>query len=126
VPGDVNLDNVVDVQDTDVLIEHMGRSGDRSDGEFTFDGIVDLKDFYVAQPFFGFGAGWALQIWQLDIVVGVGSDQSFEYGQRRTQSYMPANPNGSGHRGDVRDPTRDESNTTDFCGELQRRERSKS
>ncbi len=57
VPGDVNLDGVVDTLDTDVLLNGMGAAGARSDGDFTLDGIVDLADVYIVQQFFGFESG---------------------------------------------------------------------
>ena len=56
IPGDANLDGAVDLTDAQTLINNLGQTGNRSHGDFTQDGMVNLEDFAVLQRFFGHGA----------------------------------------------------------------------
>lgn len=55
VPGDANLDGIVDDTDAAALINAMGGAGVRTDGDFTLDGDVNLADYVILQRYFGFG-----------------------------------------------------------------------
>ena len=57
VPGDTNLDGAVDGTDAAAQLENLGAAGDRSQGEFTLDGHVDMLDLSVLQTHFGFSGG---------------------------------------------------------------------
>jgi fibronectin-binding autotransporter adhesin len=44
-PGDFNLDGVVNATDMDIIVSHIGRSGDWGDGDVNYDGLIDILDW---------------------------------------------------------------------------------
>lgn len=55
VPGDANLDCIVDLLDANTLFDALGGSGERLDGDFTLDERLDLEDVAILQQNYGFG-----------------------------------------------------------------------
>jgi hypothetical protein len=54
IPGDANLDDLVDLQDFSILKEHFGQIGTFwEQGDFNDDGLVDLQDFSILKEHFG-------------------------------------------------------------------------
>lgn len=52
-PGDFNLDGVVDAQDANLLVEHLFVGGTYQEGDLTMDGAVDFDDFLALKAEFG-------------------------------------------------------------------------
>jgi hypothetical protein len=58
IPGDANLDNVVNLQDFNALASNFAQTGRTwVQGDFTGDGLVNLQDFNRLAGHFGFSAG---------------------------------------------------------------------
>ena len=53
IPGDANMDGVVDSQDFTIMSANYGRPGTFSEGDFNNDGIVDGQDFGILKANFG-------------------------------------------------------------------------
>ena len=51
-PGDANLDGIVDISDFGILQVNFFQSGSFADGDFNGDGIVDISDFGILQANF--------------------------------------------------------------------------
>ena len=51
-PGDANLDGVVDISDFGILQSNFFASGTFNDGDFNADGVVDISDFGILQANF--------------------------------------------------------------------------
>jgi hypothetical protein len=52
-PGDVNMDRIVDSQDFTILKSRFGLAGAWGDGDFNCDGIIDSQDFTILKANFG-------------------------------------------------------------------------
>lgn len=55
VPGDVNLDGVIDLNDLNGVRNNFGRTGENLLGDTDFDGDVDLDDLNNLRNYFGLG-----------------------------------------------------------------------
>ena len=53
IPGDANLDDIVDSQDFGILKDNFGLSGGWGQGDFNGDSIVDSQDFGIHKDHFG-------------------------------------------------------------------------
>ena len=53
VAGDATFDGLVNFSDFEILFNHFGQLGDRSDGDFNSDGMVDFADFQLLERNFG-------------------------------------------------------------------------
>ena len=57
-PGDINYDNAVSLTDLNVLLSHLGGSGERADGDLDGDGLVDFTDLTQMLSLFGSICTW--------------------------------------------------------------------
>ncbi|MHC4983890.1 MAG: Ig-like domain-containing protein, partial [Planctomycetota bacterium] len=53
IPGDANLDDLVDTQDFTILKANLGQGGVWGDGDFNRDGLVDTQDFTILKAYLG-------------------------------------------------------------------------
>jgi hypothetical protein len=56
-PGDFNGDEVVDIADFTILVEHFNTTGVFANGDIDFNGRIDLRDFIKFRTAFEAGAG---------------------------------------------------------------------
>ena len=57
IPGDANIDGLVDIQDFFILKDHFDQTGVTwGDGDFNSDRLVDIQDFFILKDHFDQGA----------------------------------------------------------------------
>ena len=52
IPGDANLDSIVDIEDFFILKVNFDQSGTWGDGDFNSDGLIDIQDFFLLKAYF--------------------------------------------------------------------------